>query len=254
MDLNVFKDQTTASCDNGDFKHCISISRLCLTIRYYQSLKIFKKEPRQESDIFTAFMVHIYQHQVLDDYHHLIKNHADDIQDIYKYFINEKGVKKCNGINCEFATRHHRILQQQQQQSQQKRALSAKTMFYREIIDSLHVYLFHLYQYGLRSDVTKPQKQQNVDAEDEKDQYFDSQFMKMKKYINNTQSMTKSFSRYNPNSYRFTMTDNQQKGVGTLLHISSMFICYIDCVYEYIFAALFCIFSIQCHIQCGTQV
>ena len=95
-----------------------------------------------------------------------------------KLFVNillKRGLEECTVESCEFASRHHRVDNPSNKQSE-----STTTMLYKEIMDSLHVYMHHLFHFGLRTDVEdKEETKQDTDDHKQKgDEHFDDGFEK----------------------------------------------------------------------------
>ena len=153
-DLKVFDDELSKRCSDKDYAHCIAINRLLVALRYYQTVNA--------SANFTAFMMEKYKQRVFDDFIHLSREHQHQIEDIHQYFIQQKGGKECQVKSCDFASRHHRV--DKNDAINQTESESETTMLYQEIMDSLHVYIYHLHQYGLRT----VEKEKNNEQKEEK--------------------------------------------------------------------------------------
>ena len=86
--LDTFKDLRTEPCDNGNYKNCIAIDRLLISLRYHQTLEM-SNQPQGSID----FLDDQYKQQILDDFVHLSREHGNQTQAICQYFIEEAGGK-----------------------------------------------------------------------------------------------------------------------------------------------------------------
>ena len=108
IDRSVFEHDTSTRCDDGEYKECIAINRLLTALRYYEAMNAINKQ-----ELFTHFVMDVYKHQILNDYHHLSKIHGDNIHDIHQYFLDKMKGAKCEATDCAFASRHHRVNEKQ---------------------------------------------------------------------------------------------------------------------------------------------
>ena len=53
-------------------------------------------------------MADVYKEQILDDYHHLIKYHQHQLEELSKYAINVYKFNECDVSSCNFTSRHFR--------------------------------------------------------------------------------------------------------------------------------------------------
>ena len=119
---------------------------------------------------------------LLNDYHELIRNHSDYLQEISQHLIQNKSFKTCDDIkNCQFSSRHHG--------NSNGNIADPMVKLYSETLDSLHYYLFHLYQVGLR---TKKEIHHSVDEK----KYDDNHFSKMREMISTRRDDTARFERF----------------------------------------------------------
>ena len=105
--------------------------------------------------IFINFMDSIYKQQVYDDYFHLTRFHKNDIESIIQFAINSYSFSACDLSTCSYSDRHFRIDQTpKENESTNDSNENDNEMKYfdihTEIMDSLHFYLFHLIDGGLR--------------------------------------------------------------------------------------------------------
>eukprot|EP01084_Bolivina_argentea_P144989 254262_1 len=139
-----------------DIKQCDHIFRLATTLRYYTLL--VEDENDSTNDIFLSYCNDIYT-QLLDDWTHFITKHSSSTQSLSQSLIESKYFKKCNVENCRLTTRHYVSKYVHNNIENNQKELS----FYIEIMDQLHLHLFHLFELGLRSNKTqnKPNKKKS---------------------------------------------------------------------------------------------
>ena len=198
FDLSIFNDinntQTNEKCQYKDmeaFSKCESLNRLFVSLRYCSLLQIHQNKNHRH--IFDHFINNIYKiKHLLNDYTHFINNHSEYIQEIADYLIKEKSFKICKDIkHCQYSQRHHRA----DEQTQVTQMSDSHLNLYAETLDSIHFYIFHLYQVGLRS--SKDDNDSHIKT-DEKcdDEYFDESFYRIRNLISSTRNKTKSFERF----------------------------------------------------------
>merc|ERR1712024_161793 len=100
---------------------------------------------------------------------------------------------KCNIKRCEFTARHR---SQRDNDGKKKNALDPVLSFYKETMDSLHFYLFHCFDAGLR---TKNPDNNNDDDDDDDDEgkgdrYFDAEFSRIHRVVSEKRNITKTFT------------------------------------------------------------
>ena len=203
-----------------NYKKCVAITRLAAVLKFYSHADIINDQ--RDCNYFTELMNTIYHQQFLDDYHHLIKRHKDEIEEINEYFIREKSMINCSLPLCQYNSRHHRSKHNKQEINQFDRKLTK----YTDTLDSLHFYIFHLFDFGLRS--TKQQKQEITETDHEKkdteqDNYYDKAFAKMNERVQATRNITSSFDRFKTDFSKFNISDDDNKSITKL-----------DKMYEYL--------------------
>eukprot|EP01084_Bolivina_argentea_P279412 477680_1 len=178
-------------CDR-DFKHCDAVTRIIKILSYYDRLNIASNE--QYQDKFIKLMS-IYK-QFVDDFIHLHNNHCDELK-----HMNEELIE-CKITTCDFTSRHHGSV---------ATINDNKLRFYVQLMDTLHFYLYHCYDAGLRvrqRDYIGNQYENDDEITD--DPYFDATFSKINKYVSDRKRITKSFERFSTNN-RFTVQLNSQE-------------------------------------------
>ncbi len=160
-------------------------------------------------DIFSHFMDEIYHsNSFLNDLTHLVRVHGSRTDEIEETAVHNM---QCEDINqCAFSSRH-----QTQTQSKTEESLEAKLAFYRDLMDSLHFYVFHMYDCGLRTAKTESESEEEMSEEKKEEfdsQYFDKVFHRINKRIRQRESVLKqSFQRFQTNkNSKFTLGATEQ--------------------------------------------
>ena len=124
---------------------CIPLQRLIKCLEYYQSLNVIKN--KENHKIFEKFICEIYT-EYLNDFNHLMTIHNNQIYEINQILLKLNTFNKCDDKSCSFTSSHYTALQ-----IEDKSEISGdyKYEFFKQSIDSLHFYLFHLFSFGLRS-------------------------------------------------------------------------------------------------------
>ena len=200
-DLNIFRNKVDLDqCQSNNikqFEECDSLNRLFCALKYYTTLDV--AENQNDQNIFMQFMKEIY-HVFIDDYTHLVTCHDHGIESIHKYLTqNESLFDECDIKKCLFTSRHYEI---DQTESNSKDLTSN---FYKRNMDSLHFYLLHLFDTGLRINEMKQNKHDN----EENNNYFDAKFKQINHLVKK-QTKTASFDRLTNNTkFNMVITDNQ---------------------------------------------
>eukprot|EP01084_Bolivina_argentea_P255241 429241_1 len=93
-------------------------------------------------------------------------------------------------------------------------------------MDSLHFYLFHCYDVGIRT-----RKQEQETEEKTNDQYFDAAFSRIHKLITQRAHVTKAFSRFSTNkNSKFNIKSEQEEQMDNDNGDNT----YLDAVYQYL--------------------
>eukprot|EP01084_Bolivina_argentea_P314482 544709_1 len=142
IDMDTFKQSNDGKCDeksDDPSQTCNVIKRLITGLQYYTLLDV-QNEP-DNKDEFNNFICDIY-HTFLDDYIHLINIHGYKLENINKSLLR-KQVKACDVKKCIFTGRHEGT-------NDTEKISDFVLYFYENTMDSLHFYLFHLFDVGLR--------------------------------------------------------------------------------------------------------
>eukprot|EP01084_Bolivina_argentea_P184987 319029_1 len=138
-----YQFDTTVYHSNSD-----EFTRLSEALKYYSKLNIINNNKHR--DLFTNFMQQTYKCFV-DDFTTLVKISKEDLYKIKESLMKDGSFEKCDIRKCEFATRHGNI---NSDNSNNKNPLDPILDFYKMSMDSLHFYIFHMFDCGLRTIVS----------------------------------------------------------------------------------------------------
>lgn len=215
IDLNIFNvndDFCDISVDA--ISGCSSIYKLISSLTYYDKLCVNKNVNSQE--IFNNFITTVYW-SYLDDYNHFIHNHSKDIE-----IINKK-LEKCDSKRCNFTERH--FSDKSYDKNIDKNVLHPNSSFFNQFYDSLHFYFYHLFECGLRTKKMDKNDDEEIDDDDSKhDEFFDVEFSRMIRSINDRTYINNNFNRFKSNKFGLNTTSNTaESGESSLTFIDSVY-------------------------------
>ena len=221
INLSIFKEKNDRC---RDFVQCSPINRLLNALKYYAMLDISNNQQQQE--IFADFINNIYSQQLLSDYTHLVTKHGQYLEKIHSSIINNKMFTKCNIKRCDFTTRHQS--ERRNNDGNKDHALDPILSFYKETMDSLHFYLFHCFDAGVR---TKKPDNNNDDEEEKGDRYFDAEFNRIHRIVSEKRNITKTFDRFKANNTTFSIVTTPVSN-----HIDGNVDTFLDEIYKHLVA------------------
>ena len=204
FDLSKFQEYNVSKCNGNDYKKCEIMNRLLAALTYYSKLNIVDNQ--QHIDLLSDFMNNLYGSQLLNDYNHFLGVHRDELEHINEGLLDGA---ECDLSSCRHSNRHHKTINNENN----KAALDPKLKFYVETMDSLHFYVSHLFQTGMRSIKMSGDKKENDDDDKKHGQYFDAVFARITSGILKRQHRTKKYQRFNTqNNAKFNIkTGIEQK-------------------------------------------
>ena len=170
---------------------CSHLYKMLHALKYYTLLNLDNNPSNHY--IFMNFCENVYKN-ILHDYQHIITVHSNQLEQIHAQIIVNRNFDDCDHSKCVLFKRYYDNSRRRTQTKQssdvedEKKIDDKKLLFYSEIFDNIHHWLFHLYQVGMRTtqSVINGDIKQNDDNEDinyADDSYIDQEFSRIKKHI-----------------------------------------------------------------------
>eukprot|EP01084_Bolivina_argentea_P084460 152733_1 len=127
---------------------CECINRMHSALRYYSSLNLDHSQHAENKLVKYCNMTYKL---LLNDYVHIVTNHNSDtdLHKIFNLLTASDDYIECTIAKCTLSSRHYRD-RNVNNINKSKVESNKDFMFYRDILDSMHCFLFHLYDFGLR--------------------------------------------------------------------------------------------------------
>ena len=179
-----------SSHGNDPINECDSIKRLLSLLDMYSHLDVINNTAHQ-----NMFMQQMDDNEeckgFLNDYIHFISDHGHQLE-----LINES-MDPCDIYKCKCVSRHY-TRNESPNTTEQINDTNELLNFYISIMDSMHIFVFHLFDVGLRVRSTSP-------IESNEDESQDEQFSRICFQVNACREISKSFRRFRSNSkFKFT--------------------------------------------------
>ena len=210
-DLTIFKTDNYKmnKCNNNQtniIDGCLSLKRLKYALLYYHKFDLINNN--NDTHVFANFIIDIYNTNLINDYIHLVDNHSNQIQEINEQLLESF---KCDIKTCKYTTRHHN---NNNNENDKKNKNDKLLNFYVTTLDSLHFYLLHLFESGLRVKRGENKEKEEEEEEQGEEDIFDFEFSRIYKEISKRRSTRKSFDRFKSNS-KFTISTSKQEIIST---------------------------------------
>eukprot|EP01083_Nonionella_stella_P047374 126779_1 len=143
--FSIFKSST---CCCPYYKRCDAIQRIAKALKYYQSLRIHFLGQNSTSHDEQQFMefCHVIYKALLDDYIHIITTHDDELTHVSQLIMMNL-YDACDVNTCASISRHYNHGTHTNEDGHEH---NHDLVFYVQIMDSIHCYLVHSYDTGLR--------------------------------------------------------------------------------------------------------
>eukprot|EP01084_Bolivina_argentea_P299671 516560_1 len=160
LNLSLFK--TSSSQCKGLRQRCDHSIKIIHALKYYSLLTKYEQSSDTFQNKLVYFSVEIYP-SLVEDFIHIIQYHNNDLYDI-SHLLSTNYDMKCNIKNCLSLQRHY---SHNLDPKQDDKTLKYDFVFFRNLFDSIHCYLFHCYDIGLRikTDETKIENDNDVQFE-----------------------------------------------------------------------------------------
>eukprot|EP01084_Bolivina_argentea_P048938 90080_1 len=147
---------------------CPSLKALVIVLQKYHNLIIQNKKQLIVSEKFMD------NTSILNDFHHLLRDHGHQFQEIYKLFLSKcNNSKQCKLSECVMRRRNYRDrlrLNDTELKQMYFNTNNIKDVVSQQILDTIHSHYFHSFDAGYKlSTQQKLQIEQMMDNNDEKD-------------------------------------------------------------------------------------
>ena len=192
-------------------KHCTAIIRLSHALKYYSLLE--PKYNQTHQDLLVSLIKDKYP-DLLNDFIHLKDKHDAIIHKFKDMAIKNGVLEECDYQKCDFATRHHDGVNERDNDTI---SMDPICQVYAQVLDSLHFYLFHSVDAGLR--FIRPNKstwEQQINeikkSDDNNNPYFDAEIAMMNKLLSTSTDKRRSFNRWSQNNGKFSISVEKPSG------------------------------------------
>ena len=202
---------TSSSCPYK-YDACIPIQRLLISLEYFTN-----DDETNRHELFNEFMDNIYKHRVYDDFYHLTKYHKHELEHITQFVTESNKFTECDLSFCNFANRHFGVDNAGSDDS------NITNMQYNDIyfetMDSLHYYVFHLVETGMRQRIQSDinDEQEEKEANQSSSQHFDLSFKNLCDSTIKCKNKTRRFPRISGNKFNISVVDSEVKSDDTFL-------------------------------------
>eukprot|EP01083_Nonionella_stella_P313182 1123116_1 len=152
---------------------CSFVLRLIHDLKQYNSLA--NANPNDDQNPIHDFCGQ-KDANVLNDYNHLVVVHGDQLEQICAQLIARRQFETCDVTKCALTTRHYDNRRRDKPKLSNPN-IDSKSLFFQEIFDSIHYYIFHLFDVGLRT--KQNDSVDNTAEEDNVDDCIDAQLRKL---------------------------------------------------------------------------
>eukprot|EP01084_Bolivina_argentea_P264638 448346_1 len=100
---NTFNSDGTKCNENADeniIEQCDHLKRSTYALKFYKNNK------NTNNKSWHKFCLNVYGNKILDDYHHLLSKHQNNIDNIKNELIDKYGFSQCLVKDCQFIQRH----------------------------------------------------------------------------------------------------------------------------------------------------
>eukprot|EP01084_Bolivina_argentea_P054606 100136_1 len=203
-------------------ENCLAINRIIHGLTYYNTLNIEKYTDDQNHLI--EFCKRVYT-ELLNDYIHLMTEHSDsdNLQDINQSLVHNYNIS-CDMLDCALSLRHNR--RRNASRTKVNKSVNAKYHFYVDIFDTLHYYLIHLYQAGLRikqdeiNHITTEYNQEEINENEDNYDCFDFEFFKLKTLIKQKSKTSDLLENSGHNKFNITFAKQDSTFTSAMLELS----------------------------------
>ena len=120
-------------------QNCGSLARIINALTYYQSLKQNIDDESTRYMVLGIYFDEEYVHnQFLNDYNHIISTHSTHLEDI------NAQINQCTSLECKI--KRHNL----KTSDTASNVANFKSLFLMELLDTIHHWLYHQFDVGMR--------------------------------------------------------------------------------------------------------
>ena len=181
-DNNVYDNNYTINVNDCDY-----LQRMLHGLKYYDLLNL---DAISDADIFINFCINVYP-QILNDYQHIISTHSDHLEEIHEQLIRGKAFGRCDHQTCvvfKLYTRYSEGRDYRRHRkigSSEEEKIDEKVLFFCDLFDSMHHWLFHIFDAGMRAKKAVIDGLLVMADESHLDDQYDTEFKKIKQFVTN---------------------------------------------------------------------
>eukprot|EP01084_Bolivina_argentea_P084462 152738_1 len=216
---------------------CECINRMHSALRYYSSLNLDHSQHAENKLVKYCNMTYKL---LLNDYVHIVTNHNSDtdLHKIFNLLTASDDYIECTIAKCTLSSRHYRD-RNVNNINKSKVESNKDFMFYRDILDSMHCFLFHLYDFGYRihkNELNEMKTTITKDTEDTEDITCDDNAFKLLYSSIKTKlkalKCTTNTPRHQSNKFNLNLFNNTNGN--NVYSQSTKNVTFMDRVYDYL--------------------
>eukprot|EP01084_Bolivina_argentea_P114012 203083_1 len=202
-------------------QNCMNLRRIAHVFDQYNKYHIQQQEDMKQNEHGNIHIDNIYEnnynnHNLLNDYNHLLSHHEHEFDDIHNMLIwNDNKKISCDLSTCVMMRRNQRNRESLIGNSAKLRELYFNDdMVKQQLLDRLHCYYAHTFDMGYRISNTVKEHLLNEElknVDDIENTLYDPNVTQISQYITNTitNNRTKDFERLNGENNKFTLNPNE---------------------------------------------
>eukprot|EP01084_Bolivina_argentea_P102974 184476_1 len=200
---------------NDNVRSCQCIVRTLKTLKSYQTLNDIIDNNMVTGEASIIKLCHQKHPSLLDDYIHIVTQHREHLDEVFEVMTTQFGTVSCNIMNCSLAKRYCRDRKKQIIIDNKDEMF----IFYRDTLDQIHCYLYHMYDVGFRI----KSKHVKHDA--------NTNYNNNKSHAQNLVGSSQMFDNFQSRNNKFIIHDNTDDVISDE-SIDS--ITFVDALHEYI--------------------
>ena len=192
---------------NINIHECVHLNRMLLALKYYHMLNLHTTP--SNNDKFIHFYQNVYV-ELLNDYQHIISTHSQQLEPIHDHLVNnEQFGGACDHSKCKSFQRYY----EDSREITTATNMEYKLSFFCELLDSMHHWLYHIFDSGMRIKTSIITTATDYKEEKVRDNaYIDTAFSRIKNEIwARRDKLEVNTNRYDQESNKYTLNVNATK-------------------------------------------